>query len=48
VAEHRDLGDGLGLQTYVTCVLKKGGEADVTTYMSAELLHPERLKQMVG
>lgn len=47
VADHRHLGDEAGLQTYVTCVLRKGGEADITTYMGAELLHPERLKQML-
>lgn len=41
MAEHRALDDGLGLQTYVSCVLK-GNEPDITTYMGAELLHPLR------
>ena len=45
VASHRHLDDSLGLQTYVSCVLRKGKEPDVTTYMSAELLHPQRLAQ---
>ncbi|CAG8953711.1 hypothetical protein HYFRA_00006600 [Hymenoscyphus fraxineus] len=42
VAGHRKLSDGLGLQTYVSCVLRDGKEPDVTTYMSGELLHPLR------
>ncbi|KAI1104954.1 dimethylallyl tryptophan synthase GliD1 [Jackrogersella minutella] len=45
VASHRDLSAGLGLQSYVSCVLRKGNEPDITTYMSAELLHPLRLAQ---
>ncbi|KAI0401623.1 dimethylallyl tryptophan synthase GliD1 [Xylaria palmicola] len=48
VVPHRDLADGPGLQTYVSCVLRKDGEPDITTYMSAEILHPLRLAQAAG
>lgn len=46
VAGHRRLDEGLGLHSYVTCLVK-GGELDVTSYMGAELLHPQRQRQRV-
>lgn len=47
LAEHRSLDSAIGLQTYVSCVFKKG-ELDITTYMSPEGLHPQRLVQQLG
>lgn len=43
LAEHRRLDEGQGLQTYVSCLFKKGGELDVTTYLAPEAFHPVRL-----
>lgn len=48
MVSHRSLGDDLGLQAYVSCVYKtKDEELDVTTYMSAEALHPQRLAEFL-
>ncbi|KAF2017048.1 dimethylallyl tryptophan synthase GliD1 [Aaosphaeria arxii CBS 175.79] len=41
LAGHRDLKDGKGLQSYVSCLFKKG-ELDVTTYLGAEAFHEGR------
>ncbi|ERF75914.1 hypothetical protein EPUS_01280 [Endocarpon pusillum Z07020] len=43
LAEHRRLDDGNGLQTFVSCLFKKNGELDITTYLASESFHPARL-----
>ena len=43
VANHRRLDEGKGLQTYVSCMFKKGGELDITTYISPQVFHPGRI-----
>ncbi|KAI1504045.1 dimethylallyl tryptophan synthase GliD1 [Biscogniauxia marginata] len=45
LTEHRRLDEGNGIQTYVACLFKKGGELDITTYLGAEAFHPARLTQ---
>jgi DMATS type aromatic prenyltransferase len=45
LSEHRRLDDGNGLQTFVSCLFKKNGELDITTYLGAEAFHPGRLTQ---
>ena len=45
LAEHRRLEDGNGLQTFVSCLFKKDGELDITTYLGAEAFHPGRLSR---
>lgn len=42
LTEHRRLDDGNGLQTFVSCLFKKNGELDITTYLGAEAFHPGR------
>ncbi|KAF2133643.1 dimethylallyl tryptophan synthase GliD1 [Dothidotthia symphoricarpi CBS 119687] len=42
LAGHRRLDEGKGLQTYVSCLFKKG-ELDITTYLGAEAFHKGRL-----
>jgi hypothetical protein len=42
LAEHRRLGEGKGLQTYASFLLKKG-DLDVTTYLGAGAFHHGRL-----
>lgn len=44
LAGHRRLEDG-NLQTFVSCLFKKDGELDITTYLAAEAFHPARLTQ---
>ena len=43
LAEHRRLDEGQGVQTYVSCLFKKSGELDITTYLAPEAFHPIRL-----
>ncbi|KAB8073971.1 tryptophan dimethylallyltransferase-domain-containing protein [Aspergillus leporis] len=43
LSEHRHLQDSNGLQTFVSCLIKKDGELDITTYLGAEAFHPARL-----
>ncbi|PSN60587.1 dimethylallyl tryptophan synthase GliD1 [Corynespora cassiicola Philippines] len=45
LAEHRSLDDGKGLQTYVSCMFKKSGVLDVTSYISPQVFHPGRVAQ---
>ncbi|RAQ99353.1 Aromatic prenyltransferase, DMATS type [Stemphylium lycopersici] len=47
LAGHRRLDEGKGLQTYVSCLFKKG-ELDITTYLGAEAFHPGRLTPIEG
>lgn len=42
LAGHRRLDEGKGLQTYVSCLFRKG-ELDITTYLGAEAFHRGRL-----
>ncbi len=44
LAEHRRLDDGKGLQTYVSCLLMKNGELDITSYIGPEAFDPARLR----
>jgi hypothetical protein len=39
LAEHRRLDEGKSLQTYMSCLLKKG-ELEITTYLGAEAFYP--------
>lgn len=41
LGEHRRLDEGKGLQSFVSCLFKKG-ELDITTYLGAEAFHPAR------
>jgi len=41
IAEQRQLNEGKGLQTYVSCLFKKG-DLDITTYLGAEAFHSRR------
>ncbi|KAI5922016.1 hypothetical protein F4810DRAFT_712052 [Camillea tinctor] len=45
LTEHRRLGVGNGIQTYIACLFKKDGELDITTYLGAESFRPARLVQ---
>ncbi|KAL8789692.1 MAG: hypothetical protein Q9195_006689 [Heterodermia aff. obscurata] len=45
LSEHRGLGEGKGLQTFVSCLFKEG-ELDITTYLGAEAYHPGRTRQV--
>jgi len=38
MAYHRHLEDKKGLQSYVSCLIKKSGELDITTYIDPEAL----------
>ncbi|KAL4783263.1 aromatic prenyltransferase [Aspergillus varians] len=42
IAQHRGLEEGKGIQTFVSCLFKKSGELDITTYIGPEALHPLR------
>ncbi|KAK3936140.1 tryptophan dimethylallyltransferase-domain-containing protein [Diplogelasinospora grovesii] len=49
LASHRRLDEGKGLQTYVSCLFKKGrdgvpGELDITSYIGPEAFDPARLR----
>jgi DMATS type aromatic prenyltransferase len=44
LAQHRRLDEGKGLQTYVSCLIKKNGELDITTYIGPEAFDPARLQ----
>ncbi|KAL3477607.1 aromatic prenyltransferase [Aspergillus californicus] len=39
IAQHRGLDEGKGIQTFVSCLFKKSGELDITTYIGPEALH---------
>ncbi|VUC37198.1 unnamed protein product [Clonostachys rosea] len=39
---HRSLGGDTGIQAYMSCMFKAGGELDVTSYVSPEAFHPNR------
>ncbi|KAJ5150459.1 uncharacterized protein N7500_010648 [Penicillium coprophilum] len=36
LTQHRNLADGKGMQTYVSCLIKADGELDITTYIGPE------------
>lgn len=36
LTHHRKLGDGKGMQTYVSCLFKGNGELDITSYIGPE------------
>ncbi|KAL4993017.1 tryptophan dimethylallyltransferase-domain-containing protein, partial [Aspergillus recurvatus] len=40
---HRQLEEGKGIQTYVSCLLKKSGGLEVTSYIGPEAFDPVRL-----
>lgn len=42
LTEHRSLDDGKGLQTYISCMFKKNGVLDITSYVSPQVFHPGR------
>ncbi|KAI0469319.1 dimethylallyl tryptophan synthase GliD1 [Xylaria cf. heliscus] len=43
LAQHRRLGEGKGMQTYVSCIFKKNNELDITSYIGPEAFDPARL-----
>ncbi|KAI1296450.1 dimethylallyl tryptophan synthase GliD1 [Xylaria venustula] len=43
ISQHRQLDTKTGLQAYVSCLFKKDGELDVTSYVGAEAFDPDRL-----
>ncbi|ROV98477.1 hypothetical protein VPNG_08538 [Cytospora leucostoma] len=43
LSQHRRLDEGKGLQTYVSCLIKKDGELDITSYIGPEAFDPARL-----
>ena len=43
MAQHRRLDEGKGLQTYVSCLIKKNSELDITSYLGPEAFDPARL-----
>lgn len=42
LAEHRELSQGKGLQTYIGCIFKGNGELEITSYFGPELYHAGR------
>lgn len=44
MSAHRRLGEGLGLQTYISCQLEKEGGLGITSYLGPEIYHPKRWK----
>ena len=44
LAQHRKLDEGKGLQTYVSCLFKRNGELDITSYIGPEAFDPARLR----
>lgn len=38
MAYYRHLKDKKGLQSYISCLIKKSGELDITTYIDPEAL----------
>lgn len=44
LSTHRPLDGGIGLQTYISCAFQKG-DLSITTYMSPEAYHPQRLSK---
>ncbi|KAE8356777.1 aromatic prenyltransferase [Aspergillus coremiiformis] len=43
ISQHRPLSQGKGIQTYVSCLFKKNGELDITSYIGPEAFVPARL-----
>ncbi|RYP67279.1 hypothetical protein DL770_008646 [Monosporascus sp. CRB-9-2] len=43
-AQHRSLDEGTGIQAYLSCLFRKDGELDITSYVSPEAFHPSRQK----
>ncbi|RYP59378.1 hypothetical protein DL769_008563 [Monosporascus sp. CRB-8-3] len=41
-AQHRSLDEGTGIQAYLSCLFRKDGELDITSYLSPEAFHPSR------
>ncbi|KAI0199299.1 dimethylallyl tryptophan synthase GliD1 [Astrocystis sublimbata] len=48
LAPHRHLESGKGMQTYVSCLIKKDGELDITSYIGPEAFDPARLRAEEG
>ncbi|KAI1124398.1 dimethylallyl tryptophan synthase GliD1 [Nemania abortiva] len=44
LSQHRRLDEGKGIQTYVSCLFKKDGELDITSYVGPEAFDPARLR----
>ena len=38
--KHRRLEDGKGAHVYISCLIKKDGELDITSYLGAEAVDP--------
>lgn len=43
ICQHRPLDKGKGLQTYVSCLFKKNGDLDITSYIGPEAFDPARM-----
>jgi DMATS type aromatic prenyltransferase len=43
ISQHRQLNAKTGLQAYVSCLFKKNGELDITSYVGAEAFDPARM-----
>ncbi|KAL8786719.1 MAG: hypothetical protein Q9195_008094 [Heterodermia aff. obscurata] len=43
LSQHRALQDGKGMQTYVSCLFKKNGELDITSYIGPEAFDSARM-----
>ncbi|KIA75507.1 dimethylallyl tryptophan synthase GliD1 [Aspergillus ustus] len=43
LSPHRPLDQGKGMQTYVSCLFRKNGELDITSYIGPEAFAPTRL-----
>ncbi|KAL2824223.1 aromatic prenyltransferase [Aspergillus cavernicola] len=48
LSPHRALDEGKGMQTYVSCLFRKNGELDITTYIGPEAFAPTRLSNGQG
>ncbi|CAK4032110.1 dimethylallyl tryptophan synthase 1 [Lecanosticta acicola] len=42
LSQHRRLQDGKGIQTYVSCLIKRSGSLDITSYLGPEAFDPGR------
>jgi DMATS type aromatic prenyltransferase len=45
LSQHRRLQDGKGIQTYVSCLFKKNGDLDITSYLGPEAFDQGRVKR---
>ncbi|KAI0427500.1 dimethylallyl tryptophan synthase GliD1 [Xylaria sp. FL1042] len=43
ISQHRPIDANTGLQAYVSCLFKKNGELEITSYVGAEAFDPTRL-----